>query len=99
MQELTNAALRVKQRLVNAINQNQQTEEALHETEARYWNLFENANDLIQSLTCEGKFIYVNRAWRETLEYSQAEVNNLSVLDIIDCDSHTHYMDVLEWEC
>lgn len=56
--------------MVNAINQNQKTEEALHKTEEKYWDLFENANDLIQSVTPEGKFIYVNRAWRETLKYS-----------------------------
>lgn len=36
VKEHTNDALQVKQRLVKAINQNQQTEEALHETEARY---------------------------------------------------------------
>ena len=56
--------------MVNAINQNQKTEEALHETGEKYWDLFENANDLIQSVTPEGKFIYVNRVWRETLKYS-----------------------------
>ncbi len=96
VQERTNVARRVEKSLVNAINQRQQTEEALHETEAKYWDLFENANDLIQSVTSEGRFIYVNRAWRETLGYSQAEVDNLSMLDIIDCDSHTHCMEVFE---
>lgn len=96
VQERTDATLRVKQRLVSEINQHQQTEEALHETEARYWDLFENANDLIQSVTPEGKFIYVNRAWREALGYSQAEVDNISVLDIIDCDSHAHCMEVFK---
>jgi PAS domain S-box-containing protein len=96
VQERTNTAKRVKQYLVNAINQNQQTEEALHETEERYWDLFENANDLIQSITSQGKFVYVNRAWRETLGYSKAEVNNLSILDIVDCDSHAHCMEVFK---
>ncbi len=96
VQESANNALRVKQRLVNAINQYQQTEEALHETEARYWDLFENANDLIQSVTPEGKFIYVNRAWREALGYSDTEVDNLSILDIIECDSHAHCMEIFE---
>lgn len=93
--QLTNAARRVKQRLVSAINQNQKTE-ALHETEAKYWDLFENANDLIQSVRSEGKFIYVNRAWRESLGYSKAEVDNLSILDIIDCDRHAHYIKLFE---
>lgn len=96
LQERTNAASRVKQRLVTEINQHQQTEETLHEIELRYWDLFENANDLIQSVTPEGKFIYVNRAWRETLGYNQAEVDNLSILDIIDCERHAHYTKVFE---
>lgn len=42
-------------------------EEALLESEERYRDLFENANDLIQSVTSYGQFIYVNRAWCETL--------------------------------
>jgi len=96
VQESTNDALRVKQRLVTAINQYQQTEEALHETEARYWDLFENANDLIQSVTPEGKFIYVNRAWREALGYNNVEVENLSILDIIECDSQAHCMEIFK---
>ncbi|WP_009632699.1 sensor histidine kinase [Synechocystis sp. PCC 7509] len=96
VQERTKVALRVKMNLINVINQHQQTEVALHETEARYWDLFENANDLIQSVTPEGKFIYVNRAWREALGYNQTEIDNISMLDIIDCDSHAHCIEVFE---
>lgn len=58
-------------------------EEALLESEERYRDLFENANDLIQSVTYYGKFIYVNRAWCETLGYSEAEVANLNMFEII----------------
>lgn len=93
VQERTSAILQTKQRLVNEINQHQQTESALLETEARYWDLFENANDLIQSVTPEGRFLYVNRAWRETLGYSAAEVNSLTIFDIIDCDSREHCLE------
>lgn len=58
-------------------------EEALLESEERYRDLFENANDLIQSVTSYGKFIYVNRAWCETLGYSEAEVASLNMFEII----------------
>lgn len=48
------------------------------------------ANDLIQSIDRSGKFLYVNRAWRETLGYDDAEIASLSVFDILapDCREH-----------
>ncbi|HIE34392.1 MAG TPA: PAS domain S-box protein, partial [Candidatus Altiarchaeales archaeon] len=33
-------------------------------------DLFENANDLIQSVDSQGNFIYVDKKWMETLGYS-----------------------------
>ena len=50
----------------------------------------ENANDLIQSISPDGNFLYVNRAWREMLGYTEAEVEALSVFDIIHPDSRSH---------
>jgi PAS domain S-box-containing protein len=50
----------------------------------------ENANDLIQSIAPDGRFLYVNRIWRETLGYSEAEVEALDVFDVIHPDSRSH---------
>ena len=36
-----------------------------------YRNLVENASDLIHSVTPDGTFLYVNKAWRDTLGYSE----------------------------
>lgn len=58
--------------------------QALAESEKRFHDLLENANDLIQSVDPEGKFLFVNRAWRETLGYSPEEVESINLFDIID---------------
>jgi len=69
-------------------------ERQLKESEERYRDLFENANDLIQSAGPDGSLIYVNRAWRETLGYSEEEVCKLSLFDIIHPASLPHCMEM-----
>ncbi|MFY9608988.1 MAG: response regulator [Blastocatellia bacterium] len=66
------------------------TEEALRKSEERYRDIFENATDLIQSCSPDGKLIYVNRAWREALGYNAEEVPGLSIFDIIHPSSRAH---------
>ena len=71
-----------------------QTEEALMESEERYRDLFENATDLIQSITPDGGFVYVNRAWKDVLGYSDKEISQITLWDIIHPDSLTHCQEV-----
>lgn len=70
------------------ITERKKAEEALRESEEKYRDLFENANDLIQSVGSDGSILYVNRAWCEVLGYSMDEIPSLSIFDVIhpDCD-------------
>jgi len=75
------------------ISENRQSEElkklifALEESQKKYKDLFENANDLIQSVSADGKFEYVNRAWEELLEYTPEDRKTLIFLDAIREDN------------
>ncbi|AFY41374.1 adenylate/guanylate cyclase domain-containing protein [Nostoc sp. PCC 7107] len=67
-----------------------QAEDDLLESESRYRDICENANDLIQSVNAYGRFLYVNRTWCQTLGYSATEVEEMNVFEIIHPDSQEH---------
>jgi PAS domain S-box-containing protein len=76
--------------VVRDITQRKRAEEKMRESEERFRDLFENATDLIQIVSPEGRILYVNRSWRETLGYSEEEIRGMSLPEIIDpaCDEH-----------
>jgi PAS domain S-box-containing protein len=53
-------------------------------------NILENANDLIQSVNQEGKFIFTNKEWCKVLEYNKEEALNLNFMDIVQKDHKEH---------
>ena len=72
------------------ITRSKQAEEALRESENRYHDLIESSYDLLQSITPDGHFEYVNKAWYDTLGYTKEELPNLTLLDIVHSDYKDH---------
>ena len=70
----------------NDITEIRKAEEVLRESEEKYRDLLDNTNDLIQSLTPDGRFRYVNTGWKKALGYSDVEISVLRVFDIIHPD-------------
>ncbi len=59
-------------------------------------DIVNHANDLIQSVDQHGKFVFVNRAWKEKLGYTEEEIENLTMWDIIHPDSLEHCQTVFQ---
>ncbi|MFC1859204.1 PAS domain S-box protein [Thermodesulfobacteriota bacterium] len=70
------------------------SERILQQGERRSNDIIENANDLIQSVAPDGRFLYVNRAWFETLEYDSAEISKKTIFDIIHPDDRDHCSEI-----
>jgi PAS domain S-box-containing protein len=64
------------------ISERRKAEQALRESEEKYRNLFENAQDVIVTLNLEGKITSVNRAVQK-YGYDRNELVGESVLDLI----------------
>ncbi len=76
-------ALRTAASTFAASIQKREAEAALAASEEKYRDLLENANDLIQSVSPDGHFQYVNRAWRQTLGYSAEEAETLRLWEVV----------------
>ena len=84
---------------IDDISKRKIAENALKESEDKYRDLFENANDLIQSVNYDGKFDYVNKIWIDTLGYTENELKELSLKDILRPDKLPHCQEIFEKVC
>ena len=75
---------------ITNIIERKRTEEQLRESEERYRTVIEGAHDMIQSVATDGRVMFANRAWRETLGYSNDEISTLNLFQIIHQDSLPH---------
>ena len=62
----------------------------LLESEQRYQAVIENASDMIQSVLPDTTFEFVNRAWKTTLGYTDEDLPQMTVWDIIHPTSLEH---------
>ena len=85
--------------IASDVTENKKAEDALRESEERFKDLFQNANDLIQSVDINGRFVYVNKSWLETLGYTEDELEGLTLRDILRKDQIPHCMEVFKKVC
>lgn len=78
------------------INRYAQATESLRESEELYRNLFDNAHDLIQSIAPDGRIIYVNPAWLNTMGYTLEELRQMTIFDILHPEHKTQCMNTLK---
>ncbi|GAB3532757.1 hypothetical protein GCM10027443_17030 [Pontibacter brevis] len=61
--------------------------EALKDNKLRLQDLFDNSHDIIQNISADNKFIFVNKAWKDRLGYTDEDIESLTLNDIV----HPYY--------
>ncbi|MEH2415800.1 GAF domain-containing protein [Nostoc sp.] len=88
-----NALHRLNQELERRVKQRTQE---LQAREAQLRDLLDNATDLIQSVSPDGRILFVNRAWKETLGYNDADLEQLSIFQVIHPDDLGHFQTAIQ---
>ena len=65
------------------ITERKKVAEALTRSNAQLQDLINNTTDLIQITGVTGRFLFVNKAWLETLGYSEEEARDLKMQDVL----------------
>ncbi|AFZ60064.1 GAF domain-containing protein [Anabaena cylindrica FACHB-243] len=67
----------------------------LQAREAQLRDLFDNATDLIQSISLNGRILFVNKSWKEALGYDDTDLEKLSIFQVIHPDELVHCQTVM----
>lgn len=65
------------------VSEKKKVSEALTRSNAQLQDLINNTTDLIQITGVTGRFLFVNRAWLETMGYSEEEAKDLKIQDVL----------------
>ncbi len=66
-------------------------ERILAESRRQLQDFLDNALDLFQSTAPNGRILYVNRAWKERLGYTDEQLENLDLFSIVHSESQTTF--------
>ncbi len=72
--------------MANDVTEKKRAEIALLESEERYRELFENANDIIYTIDLAGNFTSLNRTGERLTGYSQAEALQMNISEVVAPD-------------
>ena len=78
-----------------ALQQDLETKQLL-QSEERFLDIFNNTSDLIQCIAPDGSFIYTNSTWRKSMGYTEAEVVQLNLMDVLHPESQLCCQDRFE---
>lgn len=81
---------------VEFITERKNAEKALSDSEERLQDFFDNASDLIQSVAPDGRILYVNKAWREKLGYSDRDLERLTIFHTVAFDCQDDYRSMFD---
>ena len=65
------------------ITRRRRMESSISKSNSQLQDLVDNTSDLIQLVAVDGKFIFVNKAWREILGYGLDEIASMRLQDIL----------------
>ncbi len=66
------------------ITEKMKVSNALEKSNQQLKNLFDSANDLIQIVSPDGNFLFVNKTWKDKLGYTNDDIPNLTFGEILD---------------
>ncbi|MCW8801980.1 MAG: PAS domain S-box protein [Candidatus Bathyarchaeota archaeon] len=69
---------------------------SLQESETKLRTLLDTAHVIVQSVDEKGNFVYVNKYWKNSLGYTDEDLKNITLMDIIRKDYHNHCMDLFK---
>lgn len=82
--ETDSALLRMLSEAIGAALERKRSQEALAESERRYRDLFENANDYIYTHDLQGNFTSANPAALRAYGYTAEEISRINIAHIVD---------------